>query len=100
MTVMTPLSSGVQPRARAQSAGGRPGLGVGRSEGTRVRILGMYHDTAWHGAVGHTGTLFWPGHTCFSPRDRGGQGSFSAAQRRAASEAIVGGKGVKFTEKS
>ena len=31
MTVMTPLSSGVQPRARAQSAGGRPGLGVGRS---------------------------------------------------------------------
>ena len=27
MTVMTPLSSGVQPRARAQSAGGRPGLG-------------------------------------------------------------------------
>ena len=31
MTVMTPLSSGVQPRARAQSAGGRPCLGVGRS---------------------------------------------------------------------
>jgi hypothetical protein len=31
MTVITPLSSGVQPRARAQSAGGRPGLGVGRS---------------------------------------------------------------------
>ena len=25
-------------------------------EGTRVRILGMYHDMAWYGAVGHRGS--------------------------------------------
>ena len=22
-------------------------------EGTRVRVLGVYHNTAWYGAVGH-----------------------------------------------
>ena len=25
-------------------------------EGTRVRVLGVYHDTAWYGAVGHRGS--------------------------------------------
>ena len=39
------------------------------------------------------GHLFRPGHRCFGLRDRGGQGSFSAAQRRAASEANWGAKG-------
>ena len=39
-------------------------------------------------------------HGLFQPEGQGWTGSFSAAQRRAASEAIVGGKGVKFTEKS
>ena len=45
------------------------------------------------------GHWFWPGHACFGPRTGVDRACFSAAERRATSEANLGGKGVKFTEK-
>ena len=34
----------------------REGLPVCPKEGTRVRVLGLYHNMAWYGAVGHWGS--------------------------------------------
>ena len=63
MTVMTPLSSGVQPRARAQSAGGRPALAWGRALRLQRRAAPTHTaHAAEHAAVARMASV--PPHTC------------------------------------
>ena len=68
---------------------------IARARRTRARYLRPSGSRLLRvrGQNNFRGHFFRPGHPCFGLRDRGGQGSFSAAQRRRPGGKLGGAKG-------